>query len=215
MRGISTKCLVLGFMIPVSSWAANRKSPDVAEQTTRISVTVLNGAAVPDNTLIEAQKQAGRILRQAGVEVEWLDCQLATNTSACTGAAEANRLQLTIVTEDNRQMFGEDVLGRSVVGGSNKGVYARVFYAHIQAKAEQEGVSPATLLGLAVAHEFGHLLLGPKAHSQQGIMRANWSHSDLQRGIQGQLRFTDQQAPLIRANVQSRMNDSLAAQPAL
>jgi hypothetical protein len=205
MRGIIIQSIVVGFLIPLGSWAADRRSPAVAApQNTRISVLVRNSAAVPDETLDEAQKQAGRILGQVGVEVEWIDCQLTTNTF-CNGTTEANRLQLTIVTEDNRQIFGEDVLGRSVVGGSNKGVYARVFYAHIQVKAAQEGVNPATLLGLAVAHEFGHLLLGPKAHSEQGIMRANWSDSDIKHGIQGQLRFTAQQAPLIRANVQSRI----------
>ena len=38
-------------------------------------------------------------------------------------------------------------------------------------------------------------------------MRANWSARDIQLGIQGQLRFTAQQAPLIRANVQSRTKE--------
>ncbi len=170
-------------------------------------VMVRNSAGVPDDTINDAQKQAGKILGHVGVEVAWIDCQLSINASVCTGTAEADRLELTIVTEDNRQMFSEDVLGRSVLGGSDRGVYARVFYAHIQVKAEQEGVSPATLLGLAVAHEFGHLLLGPKAHSEQGIMRANWSHNDIQRGIRGQLRFTPQQAPLIQANEQSRTKE--------
>ena len=208
MRGIFMQSIVVGFLIPPGSWAGDRPPHDVsAAQSTRILAMVRNSAAVPDQTLSNAQKQAGKILGYTGVEVEWIDCQLSTNASVCTGTAEADRLELTIVTEDNPQMFGEDVLGRSVVGGSNKGVYARVFYAHIQVKAEQEGVSPATVLGLAVAHEFGHLLLGPNAHSAQGIMRANWGHSDMQRGVQGQLRFTDQQAPLIRAGVQSRTKE--------
>jgi hypothetical protein len=205
MRGIFTKCILVGFLIPVSSWAANRRPQDVsAAQSARIFVMVRNSAAVPESTLNEAQKQAGKILEHAGVQVEWIDCQLSINTSVCTGPAEADKLLLTVVTEDNRQMFAEDVLGRSVVGGSDKGVYARVFYGHIQVKAEREGVNPAALLGLAVAHEFGHLLLGPKAHSAEGIMQANWSYGDIRRGIQGQLRFTPQQASLIRANVQSR-----------
>ena len=208
MRGIFMQSIVVGFLIPLGSWAADRRPHDVsAAQRTRMFVMVRNSAGVPGNTINDAQKQAGKILGHMGVGVEWIDCQLSINTSVCTGTAEADRLELTIVTEDNRQMFGEDVLGRSVVGGSDKGVYARVFYAHIRVKAEQEGVSPATLLGLAVAHEFGHLLLGPKAHSEQGIMRANWSHNDIQRGIQGQLRFTPQQEPLIRANVQSRTKE--------
>ena len=32
-----------------------------------------------------------------------------------------------------------------------------------------------------MAHEIGHLLLPPKAHSQAGLMRADWTKADLQR----------------------------------
>jgi hypothetical protein len=208
MRGIFMLSVVAGFLIPAGAWAADQRSPHVAAaQDPTIFVMVHNIAAVPAHTLSEAQRQAGEILGSVGVDVEWIDCQRPINTSACTGTAEADRLMLTIVMEDNRQMFGDDVLGRSVVGSSNKGVYARAFYGHIQAKAEREGESPAPLLALAVAHEFGHLLLGPKGHSAQGIMRANWSHRDMQLGVQGQLRFTAWQASLIRANVQSRFEE--------
>jgi len=213
MRGIFKQSIVVGFLIPLSSWAADRHSPNVAvTQNAKISVMVLNIAAVPAHTLSEAEKQAGEILGNAGVDVEWIDCQLPINTAICTGTAEADRLTLTIVSEDNRRIYGEDVLGRSVVGNSNKGVYARVFYSHIQAKAERERVNSGALLGLAVAHEFGHLLLGPNAHSPQGIMRANWSHRDIERGIQGQLQFTSQQVPILRAGVEARIQDRAALQ---
>jgi len=166
---------------------------------------VFDQADVPGHMLSEAQERAGTILGKAGVEVRWIDCHRPANASVCA-IAEPDRLFLTIVTEDNRQIFDEDVLGRSVPGdGRSHGIYARVFYRHIQAKAEQERVNPAQLLGLAVAHEVGHLLLGPKAHSADGIMRANWSRRDIELGAKGQLRFTDQQALLIRADVQSRI----------
>jgi hypothetical protein len=213
MRGIFKQSIVVGFLIPFSSWAADGHSSDVkGTQNARISVMVLNVAPVPAHTLSKAQKQAGEILGNVGVDVEWIDCQLSVNAPVCTAAAEADRLTLTIVTEDNPQMYGEDVLGRSVVGNSNKGVYARVFYAHIQAMAERERVDTGALLGLAIAHEFGHLLIGPNAHSPQGIMRANWSHRDIELGIQGRLQFTAQQAPIIRAGVQSRIQDRAALQ---
>jgi hypothetical protein len=140
----------------------------------------------------------------------------AASPSACRNrliaalmlVAELDRLFLTIVTEDDVRTYGEDVLGRSVPGeGGVHGAYARVFYRHIQAKAEQERVNKAQLLGLAMAHEFGHLLLGPKAHSAEGIMRANWSRRDMELGAKGQLRFTDQQVRHIRADVQSRIEE--------
>ena len=139
--------------------------------------------------------------------MKWIDCHRPANASVCA-MAEPDRLFLTIVTEDNRQIVDEDVLGRSVPrDGVTHGVYARVFYRHIQAKAEQERVNPAQLLGLAVAHEFGHLLLGPKAHSADGIRRANWSRRDMELGTKGQLRFTERQTPRIRADVQSRIEE--------
>jgi len=174
----------------------------------RISVMVFDQAEVSDHTLREAQERADAILNQAGVEVKWIDCHQSANASVCETVAQPDRLILTIVTEDNRRVFGEDVLGRSMPGdGSAHGVYARVFYGHILAKAEQERVNPAQLLGLAVAHEFGHLLLGPKAHSAEGIMRANWGRRDMAMGAKGQLRFNDQQAARIRDDVQSRTEE--------
>ena len=39
-----------------------------------------------------------------------------------------------------------------------------------------------TLLGRAIAHEIGHLLLGSAEHPRSGLMRALWSHDEL-RGL--------------------------------
>ena len=170
---------------------------------------VFDRAGVPGHTLSEAQERAGTILGNAGVEVEWIDCHRPANASVCATVAEPDRLILTIVTEDNGRIFSEDVLGRSVPGDrSTHGIYARVFHRHVQAKAEHEKVNSGQLLGLVAAHEFGHLLLGPKAHSPEGIMRANWSRHEFNLGAQGQLRFTNRQASLIRADVQSRMQET-------
>jgi hypothetical protein len=52
-------------------------------------------------------------------------------------------------------------------------------------------------LGFVIVHEIGHLLLG-NAHSEEGIMRANWTSRDLRRATQGQLRFTAEQVRRMR-----------------
>jgi len=211
-RPVEEEWMVKGALIFDAKQASKMRSALTARssrvQEPRISVMVFDQAEVSGHTLSEAQERAAAILGKAGVEVKWIDCHQSANAAVCATVAEPDRLFLTIVTEDNRQLFGEDVLGRSVPGDrGSHGIYARVFYRHIQAKAEQERVDPAQLLGLAVAHEFGHLLLGPKAHSAEGIMRANWSRRDMERGAKGQLGFTDQQAPRIRADVQSRIEE--------
>jgi len=48
----------------------------------------------------------------------------------------------------------------------------------------------ASVLGFAVAHEVGHLLLGTNAHAAAGLMRAVWSRSDLQRNNPADWLFT-------------------------
>ncbi len=63
-----------------------------------------------------------------------------------------------------------------------------------------------------MAHEIGHLLLGPKRHSRSGIMRARWDQEDLRLAAEARLRFTSQQAELIRAEVRARTGDQQAPQ---
>jgi hypothetical protein len=48
--------------------------------------------------------------------------------------------------------------------------------------ARGSAVDFATLLGRAIAHEIGHLLLGHSRHSRVGLMRAIWSQDEI-RGI--------------------------------
>jgi hypothetical protein len=48
--------------------------------------------------------------------------------------------------------------------------------------AEQAAADFATVLGRAIAHEIGHLLLGTPDHPKEGLMRARWLQDEL-RGV--------------------------------
>jgi len=58
------------------------------------------------------------------------------------------------------------------------------------------------LLGRAVAHEIGHLLMGTNQHSASGIMRARWSRCDLRRGQPDQWRFMRAEMMAMREHVE-------------
>ena len=59
------------------------------------------------------------------------------------------------------------------------------------------------MLGCALAHELGHLLLPVNAHTRDGIMRANWDANSVARsGVPG---FAPEQARLLRLRVAGRM----------
>jgi hypothetical protein len=56
---------------------------------------------------------------------------------------------------------------------------ATIFHEQVRTVARRSGVDDATLLGRAVAHEVGHLLLRAREHSATGIMRGAWSIEEL------------------------------------
>jgi len=56
-----------------------------------------------------------------------------------------------------------------------------------------------------IAHEIGHLLLGPNSHSPSGIMQARWEAEQVQQLLKGALVFDKRQAARIQEEVQRRM----------
>ena len=93
---------------------------------------------------------------------------------------------------------------------------AYVFYDRVESLAAGQmsirvhgnicaGASTAQILGYAMAHEIGHLLLNLKTHSDAGIMRASWDGKTMQDACYGYLLFTSQQAGVIRSEVHRRL----------
>src|ERR1700719_4340658 len=64
--------------------------------------------------------------------------------------------------------------------------------------------SEATRLGYVIAHELGHMLLGPNAHAIVGIMRGTLRPEDWEKAAQGTLGFTPSQNQQIRTWIDKR-----------
>jgi len=64
--------------------------------------------------------------------------------------------------------------------------------------------SAGQILGHAMAHEIGHLLLNSSAHSPVGIMQGEWDKRELTHLQAGRLLFTSEQSHLMRAEVLAR-----------
>ena len=76
---------------------------------------------------------------------------------------------------------------------------ANVFMNRVTEQAAVGELSASRMLGHAIAHEIGHLLLGHNSHSPGGIMVAPWSKQDLWRMSKGDLLFTHQEIARIQA----------------
>jgi hypothetical protein len=89
----------------------------------------------------------------------------------------------------------------SFLGPDGTGVYSDAFYDRIQQMHRNSGVGEARLLGTVIAHEIGHLLLGPHAHSLAGIMCAHWHKEELRLIGIGCMGFTPDQSVRMRARI--------------
>jgi hypothetical protein len=182
----------------VPSIAETEASDNEAVPNLRTTVRVYNLAKVPQPVLAQAETEANRIFREAGLNMEWVECP-------CSQNAGPTELMLRIIPRlfgSMKASFRDDDLGFAP-SSEDGGVLATIFFHRIEAISK--GGSAAPILGNAIAHELGHLLLGPKAHSPTGIMTPHWSRDFLKLARRDFLHFTPDQAERLRAQVSTLM----------
>jgi hypothetical protein len=91
---------------------------------------------------------------------------------------------------------------------TESGIYATIFYPRVNEYAQERIASHSQILGHAIAHEMGHLLLGPVPHARFGIMRGEWTAEDLQSITMGAFLFSPRQSALIRQVAMRRLSAS-------
>jgi hypothetical protein len=90
------------------------------------------------------------------------------------------------------------VVGIAPGSREKRGKLAFVFYERIQDFSEALELDIALMLGHAMAHELGHLLLPYDAHSVSGVMRGAWDSTQARAATAGTVTFNPDQARLIR-----------------
>jgi hypothetical protein len=181
-----------------------------AEPTSPINVRVYNYAQVERRILIKAEKEATRILGQAGIATAWLECPLDAaefeERVACQQPLGPADIVLRFIPSSMMKGLPFDhskVSFAFLAKEGPRGSLVGVFYQRVFALARGDEFALALGLGRAAAHEIGHVLLRSEGHSRWGIMRANWGRRDFRDGTQI-LSFTPEQAAEMRAEVQER-----------
>lgn len=195
------KCFLFGLIlclkgIPV--WAEDGQLPEFF-----VTVAIHNHAGVPANILSQAERTASSIFKEAGVYVDWVNCELpavaAQIAASCRITEFPKHLHLTIARRS--KSLTESVLGISFLGEDGSGCYSDVFFGPTEELHERFHVDLGMLLGHIVAHEIAHLLLGTNAHSATGIMRPHWNDRDLADAGKDELLFTRAQGRTMREKV--------------
>lgn len=170
--------------------------------SSQINIRVVDFAHVPEAIFSHAEIDAARILTKAGVDVRWLDCRVADfrPDNVCNQDLGPLDFWIRIVPAIPRGMK-RDTFGYVTFDPLQRtGKYANVLYERGKDVAETSRADVFTSIGAAMAHEIGHLLLGP-SHTSKSIMSARWRHEELQQLGQGSLLFTREQALALRVEI--------------
>jgi hypothetical protein len=150
-----------------------------------VVVRVYDVHGVPADTVTRARATAERILKGADITLRWAECPCDMPVGP---------VELIIRLADATPESNPASLGFSYIDVDRKaGTLATVFPDRVRHLAEAARSDEGELLGRAMAHEIGHLLLGTHDHPSSGLMRGTWTTIDLakNRPIDWQLSRAD------------------------
>jgi hypothetical protein len=165
-----------------------------------LSVFVYNYAVYERDTLAKARDETAFIMQTAGVVLAWHICTVDDPCESTTTVLGVRILLRPMAPAD----LSADALGLSVVDRETGfSTYAYIYRPSVRRLASDFHVAESQVLGTAIAHELGHVLMG-RAHSQRGIMRAVWTKQEMQMMLMRRLRFTRREGGELRAAVAAR-----------
>jgi hypothetical protein len=191
--------LVAGGMMAVTLASDPARGAELAWKA--LDVRVYDTAGVPKAAMRAALDTAAQAVQPAGLEVTWLACSVSSG-GRCLEPLRRGELMVRLVRSAAARPGDEESLGTALVDPhTGTGVLATVFVDRVEQLARRADGGLGTLLGRAMAHEIGHLLMGVAGHAARGLMRPRWTRAEVTRNATADWRFD---APELRAISRSR-----------
>jgi hypothetical protein len=200
-----------GNPVPGTAAAQTRVSRPSPVPDAKLTLRVYNYAQIDPVLLAHSEKVAAAIFENVGIEVVWVDCPLSPALfrayPACQLDMGTTDLVLRLLPHymATKLRTPDEPLGfAQPCPESEPACELSVFYYWVDELATN-GYRADRILGHVIAHEVAHVLIGP-GHSEEGIMRGEWSRYDLERISWGLLLgFTSDQSRQLRRAVLGRM----------
>jgi len=184
---------------------------------TTLYVRLYDAADVPAAERDASLQVAASIVSAASIDVVWTVCERraghaparrapATRPIGCEAPMRPGELAVRMVRSPiPHAQTGVLPLGDAMIdAASGAGVLATVYADRVTWMAAQTGVERRVLLGRAIAHELGHLLMATSAHGTVGLMRPVWSRTELRRARSSDWTFGPGEVAAISARVRAR-----------
>lgn len=171
-----------------------------------LTVQVYNYSQASPAVLTGAEREAGRILGEAGLRAVWLECPVGPSSlmpkGPCDKELDATDVRLRVLAAPTQHEYQDSVFGFTI-----RPAFASVNYEYAMRRAKTDHAESeiTIVLGGVIAHEIGHLLLGTNGHSRAGIMQPRWEPNQVQQLMMGSLLFTPEQSKLMREEARTRM----------
>jgi hypothetical protein len=182
--------------VVLTSLATLVAATDVRADQPHIVIRLYDTASVGAAAREDAMRAAAAIVDDAGITVEWRDCSRGGAEYPCRTVRGARDLVVRIMpayvarprvplapisTRETVTEADPDLqLGFAAVdSATHTGVMATLYHDRLMAVTRRAGLNYSELLGRAMAHEIGHLLLHVGGHSPTGLMRAVWTDAEL------------------------------------
>lgn len=195
---------------------------DIHAAEPRRIIRVYDTAAVDSAARAAAIHTAAGLLADAGIDTDWHDCTVGGAHFPCVNIRGAGDLVVRIAPTfvagtkmpdgsiSTRQTPSDPDLQlgfASFDGRTRTGVLATIFRDRVRAVAHRANVEYSELLGRAVAHEVGHLMLRASGHGLTGLMRAIWTDAEMTENRPEDWVFSQEERDRLRAT-------AIAAHPA-
>lgn len=164
-------------------------------------VRIYDNAGVLSPDLTAALETTHDILRRADLTVDWVQCRARRDgpvPALCDTPPAPGDMVVRLIEGSDKDSGERRALGYSLFDSSGVSGFATVFVDRIDWLARRAQYPRAPVLGRAIAHEIGHLILRSNAHTESGLMREVWTAEQLVRNRREDWTFSHDQSGDLR-----------------
>jgi hypothetical protein len=213
----SFRIAFLGSMAALAAGYASGKTGRSIAAETPISIRLYDQAQVPAAVLHSAMHETSRLFRAAGIRLAWqtpvaeaaADQGTDMTATAFQQPDERSYLVVRLIRRTPATTF-RGALGYSLPF-AHSGAHVVIFYDRVEQLRESTNTAAYVVLGYAVAHELGHVLLRSSKHTSGGLMQAQWTPAAWRLASAGLLGFGGEETKRMRAGLRGFEATRLAA----
>lgn len=159
---------------------SSKTGPGIAPAQT-LSIHLHDHAQAPAGVLHSATEEVNRLFRAARIRISW-ECPSTESpedqgTDMTSAAFRQPDMHPYIVVRLMRRTPATVLTGALgyALPFAHIGAHVVIFYDRVEALASRVSEATYIILGHAIAHEMGHVLLGSSEHTSGGLMQAGWT----------------------------------------